>query len=374
MIDRFTLRKKRQELELTQREVVVALGLSPTSEAAVSDWEIGKVPIPEKHQEKLSEILNIKVDNLIREGRKEKLPMSKDRETQSRKFWTEFCGHLKQRGSQLYPLEPMVSDYKHYRDFQIGIPGFAVRASQRIKEGLGAAFIMRGDNASPYFSTLLEQQAEIHKECGESLSWYPTSSEKRVAFIKQNIDVTDATDWPNQHAWLVSKLEKLNEVFPPRIMALNTTDWTPVEDKGEAYNEEESFMEEQADYVTSPSESNMPMHAYVVMLHLISQGYSDFTEIRKVLCRESVGTYYITILDYIFKKLQGLEEAWGEIIPPITALVFNTDGRAPKWTCKVLTGNGETQPTAKQIAELAASVAAYDKWDKVLKALKTLID
>ena len=67
---------------------------------------------------------------------------------------------------------------------------------------------------------------------------------------------------------------------------------------------------------------------------------------------------------------KNLEEAWGESIPPITALVFNTDGRAPKWSCEVLTGDGDVQPTAKQVALLAASVAAYDKWDKVLKALK----
>jgi len=89
-------------------------------------------------------------------------------------------------------------------------------------------------------------------------------------------------------------------------------------------------MKEHAEYGTSQSESNMPMHAYVVMLHLVSQGYSDFTEIRKVLCRESPRSYYITILDHIFRKLQGLEEEWGESIPPITALVFNIDGCSPK--------------------------------------------
>ena len=296
--------------------------------------------------------------------------MSTDREIQSRRFWTEFCDHLRQRGSQLRPLEPIVSDYKHYKDFQIGIPGFAVRASQRIREGLGAAFIMRGANASTYFDALLEQQAEIHKDCGESLSWYPTRSEKRVAFIKQDTDVTDATDWPNQHAWLASKLEKLNEVFCPRIMALNAADWEPLEDEDEAYNEEESFVEKQAEYITTQPKSNMPMHVYVVMLHLVSQGYSDFTEIRKVLCRESVGSYYITLFKHIVRKIKVLEEAWDESIPPITALVFNIDGRAPKWTCEVLTGDGDVQPTAKQGAKLAASVAAYDKWDQVLKAFK----
>ena len=118
--------------------------------------------------------------------------------------------------------------------------------------------------------------------------------------------------------------------------------------------------------------SNMPMHAYVVMLHLVSQGHINFTEMRKILCRESPGSYYITILAYLVTEIDRLEREWGESIPPITALVFNTDGTAPKWTREVLTGDSETQPTLLQIAELAASVAAYDKWDKVLEALNPL--
>ena len=118
--------------------------------------------------------------------------------------------------------------------------------------------------------------------------------------------------------------------------------------------------------------SNMPMHAYVVMLHLVSQGHLNFTEMRKVLCRESPGSYYIRILAYLVKEIERLKQEWGESIPPITALVFNTNGTAPKWAREVLTGDSETQPTLQQIAELAASVAAYDKWDKVLEALNPL--
>ena len=128
-------------------------------------------------------------------------------------------------------------------------------------------------------------------------------------------------------------------------------------------------METQAEYKVL-SDSNMPMHAYVVMLHLVSQGYTTFVEMREVLCRESPGTYYITILDYIFKKIEQLEEEWSEDIPPITILVFNQDGSASQWACETLTGDGAVQPTLQQMAELAASVAAYDKWDKVLAAFR----
>ena len=128
-------------------------------------------------------------------------------------------------------------------------------------------------------------------------------------------------------------------------------------------------METQAEYKVS-SDSDMPMHAYVVMLHLVSQGYSDFTELKELLCLDYYGNYYGNLLERIVRKIAELEKEWGESIPPITALVFKTDGTATEWVCETLTSDSTTQPTAKQISELTASVAAYHRWDEVLKALK----
>ena len=74
--------------------------------------------------------------------------------------------------------------------------------------------------ARSFMQTLLSleaQKAKIEDECGERLSWYPVEGEKRIAFRRADVDVTDETDWPNQHEWLASKFEKLNEVFRPRI-------------------------------------------------------------------------------------------------------------------------------------------------------------
>ena len=49
-------------------------------------------------------------------------------------------------------------------------------------------------------------------------------------------------------------------------------------------------------------------------------------------------------------------------------------GTVPEWVCEILTGSTETQPTAKQIAVPTASVAAYDKWDKVLEVFRQEVD
>lgn len=143
-----------------------------------------------------------------------------ERYKQSERYWAGFCDHLRQQGSRLYPLGVMKSDYKHYRDFQTGIPNFAIRAGQRIKEGLDAQLVIRGNDAIIYYNALMKEQAEIHKECDEELLWYVRESEKTIAFINRNMTPTDELDWQNQYEWLSDKFDILIKVFIPRIERL----------------------------------------------------------------------------------------------------------------------------------------------------------
>ena len=57
------------------------------------------------------------------------------RERQCRRYWTELCDDLRQRGSE---LQSRTSKERHFIDFRIGISGVAVRAGQRVGEGLSA--------------------------------------------------------------------------------------------------------------------------------------------------------------------------------------------------------------------------------------------
>ena len=50
------LRNKRIRKGYTQTEVAIALGLAPTSDACVCDWEAGRVRVPDKHRKKLLEL------------------------------------------------------------------------------------------------------------------------------------------------------------------------------------------------------------------------------------------------------------------------------------------------------------------------------
>ena len=85
---------------------------------------------------------------------------------------------------------------------------------------LDAQLVIRGQDATTYYNALMEEQAEIHKECGEQLLWTAVESKKRIAFINTNATPKDELDWQNQHEWLSTKFDILIKVFIPRIERL----------------------------------------------------------------------------------------------------------------------------------------------------------
>lgn len=143
------------------------------------------------------------------------------RKTQNIKYWTEFCDYLKRRGSQLHSPMP-TSKEMHHIYFRIGTGG-VVRARQVIKPSteITVAFVME-KTAKLYFHSLKAQQAEIEEEFGEPLQWWflEWKQESHISLKKVDMDPKDEQDWSNQHEWIASKLERLNDVFRPHIKRL----------------------------------------------------------------------------------------------------------------------------------------------------------
>ena len=141
------------------------------------------------------------------------------RQLQNKKYWTGLREHLERRDSC---LQPPTANASHYRDLQIGIKGFSLRAKQTIKhKEISAALVMRGANAIGHFYALRVQEEAIERDFGDKLEWWARAkSEKRVAFRNQDADPTDEKDWHNQHEWLVDVLEKFYAVFRPRLEKL----------------------------------------------------------------------------------------------------------------------------------------------------------
>ena len=114
------------------------------------------------------------------------------------------------------------------------------------------------------------------------------------------------------------------------------------------------------------------MEAYIVLLHLVSQGWATFSDIRDLLGWEIFKQAEARrIVAYINSKLPALSEEWGEDIPRINAFMFNRRGKCTSYVCEEIfdCDDGE-QPTPLQIAEYTKKIATYENWDKVVEAFR----
>ena len=136
------------------------------------------------------------------------------RQEQSQRYWAAFFPELDHLSDAIKIPTIYAS---HYRDFHTGIPGCFLRASQRVRPpAIGAAFVMIG-SAQSHFHSLKAEQVAIENELGENLYWYGVTTETQGYVGLKECDVTDETDWSDQHQWLATKFEKFVEVFRPRI-------------------------------------------------------------------------------------------------------------------------------------------------------------
>ena len=147
-----------------------------------------------------------------------------------RKFWTGLREYMNDSGSSVNCPAPTT---RNYLQFSIGRTTFTVQAwVASTNREIGIRLYMAGDFSKAHYHLLKEQQEEIHNEFGETLEWneLPTSERSRISLSKQDTDPLDENDWTQQYEWLTTRLERFNQVFRPRIIALNAEDWIPEND------------------------------------------------------------------------------------------------------------------------------------------------
>ena len=147
-----------------------------------------------------------------------------------RKYWTDLREYMNDSGSSVNCPAPTT---RNYLQFSIGRTTFTVQAwVASTNREIGIRLYMAGDFSKAHYHLLKEQQEEIHNEFGETLEWneLPTSERSRISLSKQDTDPLDENDWSHQYEWLATRLERFDQVFRPRIIALNAEDWIPEND------------------------------------------------------------------------------------------------------------------------------------------------
>ena len=140
------------------------------------------------------------------------------------RYWTAFREFISERpGTVLRSQKPLP---QHWTNFAVGRSGFtmAATASSEKKKRLGAEIYIQPKDIEPKaaFAALLADKPAIEASLGFQLDWQelPEAKGSRIAIFQQDVDVTNEALWPEQFAWLAEKLEKLHDVFGPKIRKL----------------------------------------------------------------------------------------------------------------------------------------------------------
>jgi hypothetical protein len=97
---------------------------------------------------------------------------------------------------------------------------------------IGVSLIIHNDPDKIAFRALYGQKEAIEREIGEPLDWQEKLGNKRtrIALYKHGVDPTNEAQWPEQHAWILAKLDSFRSVFVPRIRSLSLSPATEVDD------------------------------------------------------------------------------------------------------------------------------------------------
>lgn len=146
-------------------------------------------------------------------------------------YWTTFARVLSERGG---PLELTAPKGKTWAAFPVERDGFDLWAFlNRGERRVGLVLETFGGHAKAHFHLLREEQEAIEREVGEALEWDERPGQKGAAVMLRRLEADPAArgDWPDQHAWLVDRLQRFHQALLPRIEKLDAADYFRVDDE-----------------------------------------------------------------------------------------------------------------------------------------------
>ena len=160
---------------------------------------------------------------------------------QKEKYWSKLREYLQEIGGTIRIGK---SDQGgNFVFISIGRTGFRLKLSLSTAQNqISVVLDMFNLKAAPTdaeadFKLLRQQREDIDPHFDGQLEWEDDFN--RVALYKNDVDPMDKIKWREQHNWFASNLEKFDEVFRPRIKALNPADRQPVEEDVQVFSDSE---------------------------------------------------------------------------------------------------------------------------------------
>jgi hypothetical protein len=131
-------------------------------------------------------------------------------------YWTAVLALVRARGRLRESRSPHP---RQWMTFPLGSTrAYLWAETYRRDRAIGVGVTFRNAISPEIFRTLRPQADELARELGFALEWEANAgSRKSYAGIYRQIDPADRASWPDQHAWMADKLEKLQQVFGARV-------------------------------------------------------------------------------------------------------------------------------------------------------------
>ncbi|HEX9861502.1 MAG TPA: DUF4268 domain-containing protein, partial [Nitrospirota bacterium] len=117
---------------------------------------------------------------------------------------------------------------QHWTNLSIGRAYFHLVARVNTVDKVIAIYLcIHGPDKLPHFRLIHANKDDIEYRIGETLQWreLPGKKESQILLEKNDVNVSDKSDWPNQHKWLCDKLEAFHRVFSPIVKSLDASEY-----------------------------------------------------------------------------------------------------------------------------------------------------
>lgn len=135
-------------------------------------------------------------------------------------YWQLFKSFIQNSNTNLKCQKPQP---QHWANFAIGKSDFLISATVSVRDNfLRVEFLIDGSNSKNNFRLLKElYEADSLIQIGERLCW-DELPERAVAsvYLKQSFDISNKSQWRNQHQWLKDTIEKFDNFFRTKIQSL----------------------------------------------------------------------------------------------------------------------------------------------------------
>ena len=131
-------------------------------------------------------------------------------------FWDYFCKYLHKDNPSGRPRTPPA---QHWMSFAIGRVGAKLVGLLRSSDNrIGVRFQTEDENKEIFYDLLRPQKEEIEAELGFSLDWKRLDGRRYAqASYFREADLEDRSQWEDYCEWMKIHLDKLDEVFRPRV-------------------------------------------------------------------------------------------------------------------------------------------------------------